>query len=107
LDPRRTPNTEARGAWHFDPVIREPSDLKKRHYPEIAYDADSTLRELGDIQAIFGDILTVTCQGVSRKLRKKLARHRIYHMAPPGHQRLAQPDPVFSPNSRIRVTHEK
>lgn len=71
LEPRRTPSSEARGAWHFDPVIREPSDLKKLHYPEISYDAESTLRELGEMQALFGDILTVTCKGV---------QHISYHL---------------------------
>jgi len=33
LSPKHIPSTEARGAWHFDPVIKEPSDLKKTHRP--------------------------------------------------------------------------
>jgi hypothetical protein len=34
LEPRRIPSPEARGAWRFDPVIREPADLTCEHHPE-------------------------------------------------------------------------
>ncbi len=71
LDPRRIPSSETRGAWHFDPVIKEPSDLKKLRFPEISHDAEITRRNLEETQELFGDILTVKCVGVN---------HLSYHL---------------------------
>ena len=34
LEPKHIPSPEARGAWRFDPVIREPADLTCEHHPE-------------------------------------------------------------------------
>jgi hypothetical protein len=64
LEPRRIPSPESRGAWHFDPVIKEPSDLKKLRFPEISFDAEATRRDLADMQDLFGDILAVKAEGV-------------------------------------------
>jgi len=65
LSPKNIPSTEARGAWHFDPVILEPSDLKKLKFPEITYDEKSSESNLAFYQDLFGDILDVKQKGVS------------------------------------------
>jgi hypothetical protein len=55
----------ARGAWHFDPVIREPADLGKLRFPEISIDEEASRRDLEAAQDLFGDILDVRPRGVS------------------------------------------
>jgi hypothetical protein len=62
---------ESRGARHIDPVIKAPADLKKLRHPVIGYDEKSSLRALDAMQALFGDILTVTLEGV---------KHISYHL---------------------------
>jgi len=74
LEARRIPSPESRGAWHFDPVIEEPSDLKILRFPEISYDPETTRRDLEESQELFGDILTVKCEGV-----KHLSYHLMNH----------------------------
>jgi hypothetical protein len=65
LQAKHIPSTEPRGAWHFDPVIKEPSDLKKLHFPEVTYDEEASERNLAYMQNLFGDILHVRQKGVS------------------------------------------
>jgi len=65
LEPRRIPATEARGAWKFDPVIRQPSDLGKLRFPEVEYDGEATERNFQEACDLFGDILTVKLKGIS------------------------------------------
>ncbi len=65
LEPRHIDSPEATGAWAFDPVIREPSDLKKLRFPQVTYDAEGSQRDLEEAQALFGDILDVQHKGVS------------------------------------------
>jgi len=65
LSAEHTPATEARGAWKFKPVINEPADLKKLHFPEVTYDNEATQRNLADAQELLGDILDVRLKGVS------------------------------------------
>jgi len=60
------PSPDARGANLFDPVIKEPADLGKLRHPEVSYDEKSSLRALDEIQNLFGDILTVTLEGIKR-----------------------------------------
>ena len=60
------PSTEARGSWHFDPVIKKPSDLEKLKIPEITYDEAASIENLTEAQELFGDILDVKQKGVSR-----------------------------------------
>lgn len=55
----------ARGSWHFEPVLREPADLKKLRYPEIRYDEAATQKALLEAQELFGDILDVRLKGIS------------------------------------------
>jgi hypothetical protein len=71
LETRHIASPERRGAWHFDPVIKEPADLKKLRFPEIGYDEPATLRELAAKQELFGDILEVALVGV---------KHISYHL---------------------------
>jgi len=65
LQARHIDSTEARGAWKFDPVIKEPADLKKLRFPEVSYDEKATQRNLTEAQDLFGDILDVKLKGVS------------------------------------------
>ena len=64
LEPRRTPSTQTHGAWHFDPVIQEPADLKKLRWPEVTFDEAATRRNAEELQDLFGDILDVRRTGV-------------------------------------------
>lgn len=65
LSPKHIPSTEARGAWHFDPVIKEPADLKKLTVPEITYNEEASKNSLAQYQDLFGDILDVKQKGVA------------------------------------------
>lgn len=65
LSAKHIPSTEARGSWHFDPVINEPSDLKKLKIPEITHDEVASEKNLIEAQELFGDILDVKQKGVS------------------------------------------
>ena len=58
-------STEARGAWKFDPVIKEPADLKKLKAPQVYYDEKATQQSLDEAQDLFGDILDVKLKGVA------------------------------------------
>lgn len=71
LESKRIASTEARGAWHFDPIIKKSADLKKLRFPEVSYDEKATLRDLACMQELFGDILTVALEGV---------KHISYHL---------------------------
>lgn len=71
LEAKRIPSPTARGAWKFDPVIYDPSDLKKLHFPEIAYDKEETSRKFTEAKDLFGDILDVELRGIS---------HISYHL---------------------------
>ena len=63
LEPRRVPSTTERGAWAYDPVIKEPADLKKLRYPEVSHDEAATEKRLTEAQELFGDILDVRLKG--------------------------------------------
>ena len=65
LSARHIESTEYRGAWHFDPVIEKPADLKKLRVPEISHDEEASARMLAEAQDLFGDILDVKQKGVS------------------------------------------
>ena len=61
---KHIPATEARGAWKFDPVIKEPADLKQLRFPEISYDEKATQQELEQIHDLFDGILDIRLKGV-------------------------------------------
>jgi len=65
LQARHHDSPAPRGAWAFDPVIREPADLEKLRFPEISYDEAATERNLAVAQELFGDLLEVKLKGVS------------------------------------------
>ncbi len=65
------PSPEARGAWRFDPVIREPADLARLRFPEIAYDEAATRQVWQQTGDLLGDVLQVRLKGVA---------HISYHL---------------------------
>ena len=71
LQARHIPSTTARGSWKFDPVIKEPSDLKQFRFPEIIYDEKVTMQKLEHAQDLLGDILDVRLTGET---------HLSYHL---------------------------
>ena len=71
LERKRIYSTYDRGAWRFDPVIKEPADLDKLTYPTICYDEAATQQALTEVQELFGDILMVKLKGVA---------HLSYHL---------------------------
>ncbi|MBN2393237.1 MAG: hypothetical protein JXR84_21080 [Anaerolineae bacterium] len=71
LEAQHIPSPEARGAWHFDPVIHTPADMQKLRFPDIAYDEATTQRVFTEAQDLFGDILDVQLKGVA---------HISYHL---------------------------
>ncbi len=71
LESRHVYSDEARGAWAFDPVIIEPSDLKKLRWPDVSHDEAETQRRMDEAQDLFGDILQVRLKGVA---------HISYHL---------------------------
>ncbi len=56
---------DARGAWRFDPVIKEPADLKKLKFPKVTYDEAATQRALTEAHDLFGDILNIKLKGIA------------------------------------------
>lgn len=71
LNAQHINSPERRGAWHFDPIIKEPADLKKLRFPDITYDEKATERNLAEAQDLFGDILDVKLRGIA---------HLSYHL---------------------------
>lgn len=65
LEPRHHDSPSPRGAWAFDPVIREPADLRKLRFPEVRHDEAETERRREAAEALFGDILRVRVKGVA------------------------------------------
>jgi len=63
LEPRRIPSPDARGAWHFDPVIKTPADLKKLRFQEFIYDETATQQALAQAHDLFSDILEIKLKG--------------------------------------------
>ena len=64
VDVQRHESKEWRGAWGFEPVIRNSADMKKLHYPELIYDEAASLRNAASMQDLLGDILEVKLSGV-------------------------------------------
>jgi hypothetical protein len=71
LEPRWHQSEDPTGARGFDPVLLDRGDLAKLRYPEYAYDKDATDRAAGEMEELFGDILTVKRRGV---------RHISFHL---------------------------
>ena len=71
LTPSRISSPDTRGAWHFDPVIKQPSDLEKLTVPKIRYDEPASRQALAEAEDLFGDILAVKLEGI---------KHISYHL---------------------------
>ncbi len=71
LEPVKEYTSERRGAFAVQPVLRERADLKELRFPELIYDETAHLRRLEEMEALFGDILTVRRKGVA---------HISYHL---------------------------
>lgn len=71
LEPHHAYSADPTGAWGFDPVLKEPADLKTMRWPEIAYDETETRRRLALAQEAFGDLLPVRLSGI---------RHVSFHL---------------------------
>jgi hypothetical protein len=59
LEPAQKPSPERRGAWTFDPVIREPADADKLRQPDLVVDEEQTRHNLEIASDLLGDILAV------------------------------------------------
>lgn len=59
LEPKARFSDTARGAWGFDPVIRDSADLKKLRQPSIEHDEAQTQRNLDFTHEVFDGILEV------------------------------------------------
>ena len=71
LEPRHAYSSAPTGAWGFDPVLKEPGDLKRLHFPEVRHDERESARRLVEAQEVFGDILDVRLAGI---------RHVSFHL---------------------------
>jgi len=65
LQAKHKPSDQFKGAWAFDPVIKEPGDMKKLRFPTVEYDEAATMKSLEEARDLFGDILDVQLKGVS------------------------------------------
>ena len=59
LTPGTIPSPMERGAWAFDPPMKEPADFEKLKFPDIVIDEEATRRNFELIQDAVGDILEV------------------------------------------------
>lgn len=71
LEPVCIPSSDQRGAYRIEPVLLEPSDLKKLRYPDLVYAEGAHLKRLEQVHDLFGDILAVKRKGVA---------HIAYHL---------------------------
>jgi len=59
LSPGYQSTGQPKGAWHYDPPLKEPADIERLTYPTIEYDAEATQRAHDAVAAALGDILEV------------------------------------------------
>jgi hypothetical protein len=48
-----------RGAWHFDPPLKDPDDLDKLHFPDLVIDEEATQRNFEAVHDAISDIIEV------------------------------------------------
>jgi hypothetical protein len=65
VEPKKVDSPDRRGAWAFDPVLKEPEDLKKLRFPEVSHDEAETERSLALAHEIFDGILEVKLKGIT------------------------------------------
>lgn len=56
---KHTPSTVERGAWGFDPVIKDSKDIKKLQKPTLEYDEEATRRNTEFVHELFDGVLPV------------------------------------------------
>lgn len=66
LDDIKATSSDARGAYRIEPALKQFSDFKKMHFPEVIYDERATQTRLDRMYDLFGDILLVRPKGFSR-----------------------------------------
>jgi hypothetical protein len=66
VETKHSDKTEEHGSWAFEPVIKEPEDLKKMRHPVITYDETASKAALQRTQDLLGDILPVELCGAIR-----------------------------------------
>jgi hypothetical protein len=59
IQSKHIPSTEARGAWAFDPPLKDPDDAKRMTFPTFTVDAAATQRSLEAFTELFGDLIPV------------------------------------------------
>lgn len=59
LEPGYVHSGVERGAWHFDPPIKDPADLAKLQLPDLIIDDEATQRNFEQIAAAVGDLIEV------------------------------------------------
>lgn len=59
LTPGRVPSPMERGAWAFDPPLKDPSDFDKLKPPELIIDEEKTRQNFEFVSDAIGDILEV------------------------------------------------
>lgn len=64
IEERVISSSESRGAWHFDPVIKEHSDLQKITIPTITYNRAETEKNRAIMEDILNGILPVQVKGI-------------------------------------------
>jgi hypothetical protein len=62
LEPKTVPSSEQRGAFGFDPPIKQPDDAARLQAPRLCTDPDQTRRNHKALAGVIGDILQVTVQ---------------------------------------------
>lgn len=60
---RLNPDSLPRGAAAWKPVLTDPSDLRKLHFPEVTIDHQKTAEQANLAREVFGDILEVRVRG--------------------------------------------
>lgn len=65
LEPQFHHAPQANGAFGFDPVLKDFSDIKKLTFPELVCDEKKTAEKLATAQELLGDILSVKSRGVA------------------------------------------
>lgn len=71
LTPRYKASPEKRGAWTFDPIILDESDLEKLQNPRVEYLEEESLASFEMIRNLLGDLLDVRLEGI---------QHISFHM---------------------------
>ena len=66
LDDDKRESDSARGAYRIEPVLKEYSDIKKLHYPELIFDEEATCRLVELAHDLFDGILAVRPKGMAR-----------------------------------------